>query len=131
MRHGESLDVGERASRGAPIGEHAASEWAGPDGPHAVRLAQRQEAAVHRPTEKVVPRLTALESDDSMRAARAERADELLDAEVRAPDAANFAGLNELVQRPQCLLDGGMWVEHVHLVEVDVVGLESTQTRLA
>ena len=55
---------------------------------------------------------------------------ELPRGEVRAADVANLALRDEIVERPQRLLDGRARIGLVQLVEVDVVGAKSPQAVL-
>ena len=50
---------------------------------------------------------------------------------VRAADVAHLAGADEIVERAQRLLQIRQRVEPVHLVEVDRVGAEPAEARLA
>src|SRR5215217_277095 len=50
---------------------------------------------------------------------------------VRAADVANLAASYEIVQSAQRLFDRRQSVEAVHLINVDVIGLEASQTRFA
>src|ERR1700687_2044944 len=46
---------------------------------------------------------------------------------VAYADSANFALFVELTERSGCLLDGNEWIRPVHLVNINVVRLETTQ----
>ena len=56
--------------------------------------------------------------------------DDLPGRQGRAADVTDLALPDEVVQRPQCLLDRGLRVGLVLLVEVDPVGPESAKARL-
>ncbi len=58
------------------------------------------------------------------------RLDDLTAGEVRAADVAHLPGADEAVEGRHGLLDRSVIVPRVHLVEVDVVGAEATETRL-
>jgi hypothetical protein len=60
-----------------------------------------------------------------------ERLHELPAGEVRAPDVPDLARPHEVVERAQRLLDRGARVEPVQLPDVDVVGPEAAEARLA
>ena len=46
-------------------------------------------------------------------------------------DVAHLAGADQVVEGAQCLVDGDVGLRPVDLVEVDVVGLQAAQARLA
>src|SRR5262252_2288307 len=51
--------------------------------------------------------------------------------EMRAGDVADLAALNQIVERPQCLLDWSQRVEAMHRINVYVIRLEPAQTGFA
>ena len=69
---------------------------------------------------------------DAERARPRERASaSCADRERRRADGAHLAGLHQLVERLQRLVDRCVGIGPVHLVQVDVVGVQPTQAGLA
>ena len=112
-------------------GEQAAGEWA-PD--------EHAEPLVNCRGHELVLGLTCLQrvvdllTDKALVAAAGaypEGLQELPAGVVRAADVADLAGTDEAVERLERFLERGLAIPLVHLIEVDVVGAEPAQARLA
>ena len=80
--------------------------------------------------ENIVARLHAIEAHDVQCVTRPQRFTEQPGGIVGTADIEDLATAHEIVQSAQRLLKGGVRVGDVHLIEVDVVGLQAAQTAL-
>ena len=121
-------------SRGLPLqhpAEHAAGERAPGDHREAVRAARREHFELHRARREVVEALLAHEAEEVAVLRRLVRLRDVPAREVAAPDIDDLARVDEVLHRLPHLVPRRGTVDVMHLVEVDVVGLQSTQARVA
>ena len=55
----------------------------------------------------------------------------MLGGQVRTANLTNLPGLDEFLERSEGLSEGGLWVGHVELEEVEVVGTEASERSVA
>ena len=129
-RHPPSVGVA-----GALAGELTGEKAAGQRAPHqqaeALVADQRNRVALDVAAGQRVVGLRALEPLETAPLRHAERLHQLPRFEVRAADVAHLAGADQVGQGAQRLVDGRLGVGAVNLVEVDAVGAEPFQARLA
>ena len=92
---------------------------------------ERDRVALDVASRQRVVGLRALEALEAPPLRYAQRLHQLPGLEVRAADVAHLARADQVGQRAQRLVDGGLGVGAVDLVEVDAVGAEPLQARLA
>lgn len=115
-------------SSGAVLsGEEAPGEGVVRDDADTLLGAQRKELAFDFAEEEVVAGLDGIEACGPENLAAADGAGDLVGEEVGAADVADFARADEVIERPEGFVDGGVGVGAVELVEVDVVGAEPAE----
>ena len=110
--------------------QQAAGDRVVRDHPESLLRAQREELALNLAEQQVVAGLHRVEAHQAARLAPAERPRHLVGQEVGAADVADLAGVDEVVEGAQRLVDRRRRVGRVQLIEVDVVGAESPQRGL-
>ena len=108
-----------------PPGQRAPDDHA-----HAVLLAGGQHRRLDAADEDRVGRLLAAEPHVTAPVRDPLRLDDLLGREGGGADRADLAAAHQVGQRGQGLVDVGVRVRAVHLVQVDVVGLQAAQAVL-
>ena len=109
-------------------GQEATGQRAPDQDADVVVLGERLELVLEASAHEAVVHLRGHVSLESQALLHHERGGRLPGHEVGQPDVADLSLTHEVVQRPQGLLERGVAVPSVHLVQVDVVGLEATQT---
>ena len=112
---------------GVAAGQPAAVERAPHEDAHAVALARRQQGALDLAGEDRVRRLLGAEALQAAAVGGPVGLDDQLGGIRRAPGVADLAGVDEVVERAERVLDVRRRIGPVHLVEVDPVGAEATQ----
>ena len=92
---------------------------------------EREVLALDGPDQQVVLRLERDEARPAVPIGQSQRLHQAIRAEVRRADVEHLAGADELIERVQRLLERRRQVLAVDLVEVDVVGAQATETRVA
>ncbi|CAB5066407.1 unannotated protein [freshwater metagenome] len=108
-------------------GEEASRERVVRDDRKVLVVAQRQQFPLDLAEQQVVAGLHTLEAHDVQHLAAAEGTSELVREEVAAADVAHLAGAHHVVECLHRLVERCVRVPEVHLVEVDVIGLQSAQ----
>ena len=125
-------------------GQPAVRQRAVGDDPHAVGGRRRDQISLQTAVQQAVNRLNTAEGLPTVAAGGPDEVDHLPgrhdDFEEhaavarplagRATDVTNLARLNQIVERAQRLLDRGVGVGAVDLVEIDVVGLQPAKALL-
>ena len=114
-----------------PAREPPAAERAPRDHRDAVLLARRQHVVLDAADEHRVRRLLAHEALAVAALRHPLRLDDRGCGKRRAADVAHLALVHQVGQRAERLVDVGVGTRPVHLVEVDVVGVEAAQALLA
>ena len=112
-------------------GQQAAGQRAPADQPEALVGARRQYLALDVAADQVVQVLTAAEPLEPLTLRHGVGFDQLPGVEVAAPDVADPPLAHEVVQGPHRLLNRGVRVGPVDLVQVDVVGPEPLEAGVA
>ena len=112
-------------------GQEAAGERAPDEDPDVLVEAERYELPLELSRDQAVVRLQRCVPLDPAAIRDVERLHQMPRRVVGAADVANLARADEVVERPQRLLQVGQRVEAVHLVEVDPVRAEPAEARLA
>ena len=112
---------------GVPAAQPAGVERAPHEHAHAVALARRQQGVLDLAGEDRVRRLLGPEALEAVAVGGPVGLDEQLGRVRRAAGVADLAGVHEVVERAERVLDGGRRVGPVDLVEVDPVGAEAAQ----
>ncbi len=121
-----------RLARQVLAGQHALRDRRPDDLPDALVLAQRQHLGLDDAPERAVLRLRRHDAVEAHLARRSRSASrDLRRLPLADPDVVHLAGADEVVERPQGLLERRLVVEAVRLVEVDRVGLQPPQRRVA
>ncbi len=115
---------GKRRVGPDPTGEQPREERLVHDHPAPPLPAQREEPILDVPVEKVIGHLVC----DRWAGLKPVR--EVILPEVGHPDVADLARAHESLQRPGGLLERGLWVGEVKLVEVDPVCSQAAQAFL-
>jgi hypothetical protein len=111
--------------------EQAGLERAPGDHPHAVLEARGQDLQLHGALQQVVERLLAGQAGEVARLRRLLRLGDVPAREVRRADVEDLALGDQGLHRLPDLVPRGVPVHVVHLVQVDVVGLEALEGRIA
>jgi hypothetical protein len=121
-----------RVGLGAVLaGEEAGGQRIEVDHADLALQAQRLEIVLeHGAVVEVVQRLQALVARDAQALGDVERLGQPRRGEVRGADGAHLAGLHEVVEGTQRVLERRVGVVVVRLVEVDVVGLQALERGL-
>ena len=120
-----------RVRRARHPAEHPAGERAPRDHAEAVAAARRQHFELDRARHQVVQALLAHQPEEVARAGGLVRLRDVPAGEVAAPDVDDLALLDERLHRLPHLVPRRGPVDVVHLVEVDVVGLQAAQAGVA
>src|SRR4051812_24972866 len=128
-------DPGILRNRLAPAvfaGEQAALERKERQERDAQSLTLGEHAVLGRPLQQTV---LVLHADESRRAGQAGRRRvrfaQLVDGKIRAADLSRFARLHELVQCAERFGDWYVGIRQMQLIEIDVVGAKTLETRIA
>ena len=112
-------------------GEHTARQREVRHERHREALDRRQHLGLHLAVEEAVVVLHVHEARDAEVTCRPRRFVELRGREVGATDLAHLAGSDELAERLERLADRRLRIGLVQQVEVDAVGAEALQARIA
>ena len=127
---GEARVRGGRRVGGVLAGQEAAGQRVVGDHADVLLAAQRKQFVLDLAEQHVVARLHALEAGRPQLVALPQGEGQAPRLEVGAADVPHLPLVDEVVQRAQRFVDRGARVGRVHLVEIDVVGLQAPQTRL-
>ncbi len=111
--------------------QHPRGERAPRDDADAFLGRQREVLALDRPDEQVVLRLERHESAPPVPVGERQRLHQPVRPEVRRPDVKHLPGAHEVVERAKGLLERRPEVLGVDLVQIDVVGTEAAEARVA
>ena len=122
-----------RRGRIAPVlaREKAAGQRVVDDHADSLVATKWQQLGLDVAVKDVVPWLEAIVPGKSMQCAGAQGQGKLPGGIVRAADVTHLTGTDQVVKRAQGLVDGCFRVGRVGLVEVDVIGPQSPQARVA
>src|ERR1039458_10171433 len=121
---------GRRLTLAPAARQPAAGERAPWDHTHAVALGGSQQIALHAPHKQRVWRLLAAGAPEAAIASGPLGLDDLRGRERRGAQVADLALMDEVRQRPERLLDVGVDLGAVHLVEVDPVRFQAGERAL-
>ncbi len=121
----------QRAVRRVPPGQHALSQRGPRQQGEPVALGERDQFVLDAPIQEIVRRLLADVAGEPEALAHGERLHHHPGRMGRAADVADLAGAHEIGQRAERLVDRDLGAGPVDLVEVDVVGAEPAQRRVA
>ena len=124
--NGGAAQVGPLTLADAP-GEHPLRERAPHHDAHPVALGHGQHLGLDAAVQDRVGRLLGAEPLQSAPFGDPLGLDDVGGRHGGRPDRADLAGVDQVRQRRQCLLDVGVGVRPVDLVQVDVVGLQAAQ----
>src|SRR5271166_1810964 len=133
---GRSLHIGQTGAfwhrRVAFVlaGQQAVSQRRERDQAEAIGLQHRHHLAVEPARQQAVLLLARDEMVQAVIFGRPLRLDDLPGRERRATDVADLALADQIVERPQGLLDRGQRIGLVLLIEVDPIGLEAPEAGL-
>ena len=109
-------------------GQKTAGQGIVGDHPDALIATQRQQLMLDFPEQDVIARLHAVETGQPVFIAGPQGLGQHPGLKVRAADIADLALPYHVVERRQSLVDRSVKIRRVHLIEVDVVGLQPAQT---
>jgi len=124
------------AFRGRPVarilaGQKAPAQRAPWDEADAVGPGHRDQFAFDAPVEDVIGRLLGYEAVQAQLLGGPEGLHDLPGGESAGAEIANFAGAHEIVEGAQGLVDSYFRAGPVHLIDVDVVGLQAFEAGFA
>ena len=111
-------------------GEHAAGQRVVADHADPLIQDQREQLRFDVAEQEIVARLHAVEARQTQSVTDPQPLGQQPGGIVGAADIAHFAAVHQVIQRPQRLIERRLGVGGVHLVEVDIVGLQAAQAGL-
>ena len=130
VAEGETTPFRRRIVATVLPGQEATGDGVVGDDPDALLTAEREHLTLYLAEQQVVARLHRVEPGQPERLAAPDGADQLVGEEIRTPDVADLALMDEIVERAERLVDRGLCIEPMQLIEIDVVGLQATQGRV-
>ena len=119
--------LGKRLAAADFAGQAAPAEGAPDDGADALIDAEGHQLPLEFAADERVIGLVGDVAGPAVAVGDGEGLHQVPAGEVGAGDVADFAALDEVVERAEGFFDGGGRVEAVHVVDVDVVGAEAAE----